>query len=277
MTDLKPLSAVEAFVLQAPQRARGPAAVKLAMLTLLAQGSLIVASEPGAGFLGYRRNIVTLRVAPKEGPDFPGATALLTLVGRDCTMRQFVERARRQYGTALRGYVDREVSPALQRRGLVEPAIKRLFGVFPRQVWRATAAGELEVAGIKRAIAEAMTIPDWLNHDPAQAAALAATLGTAILLADGLKPHYRRLAEAMRQQQGDGGGDATTDLSTVFVPAGGAASGQALADFFCPGDFDFAALDALDGGFDAFDAGFSDAGGDGGGGDGGGDGGGSGC
>jgi hypothetical protein len=276
MPDHNALSAVEAFVLQEPQRARGPAAVKLAMLTLLAQGSLVVVSSSAAGFLGYRRTTVMLRVMPGQSPDFPGVATLLTLVGQGCTMRQFVDRARRQYGAALRGYVEREVRPALRRRNLIEPSVKRLFGVFPRQIWRLTADGECEVAGIKRAVAAAMTIPDWLDRDPAQAAALAATLGTAILLVDELKPHYQRLAQAMRRHQGDG--DATIDNSTVFAPAGSAVPRELPPDFFCPGDFDFAALDALDGGFDAFDAGFSDAGGDGGGGgDSGGDGGGSGC
>jgi hypothetical protein len=219
-----------------------------------------------------------LRPEAGQGRGFPGAAALLTLIGRGCTMRQFVERARRQYGAGLGGFIARELRPALQGRGLVEPATERLFGLFPRPRWHATGAGQFEAARINRAIDEARAIPDWLDRDPAQAAALAATLGTAILLADDLKPHYQRLAQAMRaQQQGDNG---TTDISTVFAPDGHPPPGAAPADFFCPGDFDLATLDALDGGFDAFDAGFADAGGDGGGGgggDGGGDGGGSGC
>lgn len=278
MADREALSAVEAFVLLEPRRARGPPAVKLAMLTLLAQGNLAVVSEQIAGFFGRRRTNVMLRVEPKSRPGFPAAATLLGLVGHGgCTMRQFVERARRQYGATLRGYVEAEVRPALRRRGLLEPTTERLFGVFPRQVWRPTAAGLDEVARINRAIGEARTIPDWLDRDPAQAAALAATLGTAILLADELKPHYRRLAQAMRAQE-SGDGDATIDISAVYAPGGDTIAGAVLPDFFCPGDFDFAAFYALDGGFDAFDAGFSDAGGDsGGGGDGGGDGGGSGC
>ena len=80
MPDRDALSAVEAFVLLEPQRTRGSAAVKLAMLALLAQGNLAVVSRSVAGFFGRRRTSVTLRLGPNGEPGFPGAATLLTLV-----------------------------------------------------------------------------------------------------------------------------------------------------------------------------------------------------
>jgi hypothetical protein len=107
----------------------------------------------------------------------------------------------------------------------------------------------------------AASIPDYLDRDPAQAAALIAALGGAIILVEALRPHYQAIAAAMRPYTGD---TALSDFSG-FGDNGG-------VDFSAIGGLDFGAFDS--GAFDSFDSGFSDAGGDGGGG---GDGGSSGC
>ena len=45
---------------------------------------------------------------------------------------------------------------------------------------------------------EAQAIPQYLDRDPAQAAALAVAVGGAILLVEELRPHYQQLALALQ-------------------------------------------------------------------------------
>jgi hypothetical protein len=85
---------------------------------------------------------------------------------------------------------------------------------------------------------DARAIPDYLDRDPAQAAALAAAAGSAILLVEEVRPHFRRLAEALRE------------------PAGDAAYYAGAFDF---SGCDFAGGDGFDASFSAFDAGFDAA------------------
>jgi hypothetical protein len=108
---------------------------------------------------------------------------------------------------------------------------------------------------------EARTIPQYLDRDPAQVAALVVAAGSAILLIEELRPFSDQLSRAMRGQ--DGGAYTYTDGGS-FSDGG---RGFANYDF---GSIDFSCFDG--GAFDSFDAGF-----DAGGGDGGGDGGGGSC
>jgi hypothetical protein len=71
MAEPEALSAVEAFVLLEPQRARGAAAVKLAMLTLLAQGDVAVASERSTGFSVTAAPRLCCGPRPGRGEGFP--------------------------------------------------------------------------------------------------------------------------------------------------------------------------------------------------------------
>jgi hypothetical protein len=104
---------------------------------------------------------------------------------------------------------------------------------------------------------EAKAIPQYLDRDPAQAAALAVAAGGAILLVEELRPHYNQLARAFQDRDGS---------SAMFFDPGTSDGGSDSAGF------DFGSIDF--GSFDSFDSGF-DAASDGGGG--GGDGGSSGC
>lgn len=268
MPDPAPLSAVEAFVLLKP-KALAREAVKLAMMTLIAQGAVEVI-EQQRRVLGFSRRITELRRRGSQRTPFPGAFRLLDLVGSSgCTMQEFVLRVRRAYGANLQGYIRQEVRPALLRRGLLVERRQPFLLFFTRTRWELTPSGEQQRDRIERAIGLARDIPDFLDRDPAQAAALAVSLGTAVLLVPELKGHYQRLAQAMRAQSGDGGGDGGFFLEI---------HGRTPDDFdaMSLADFDATVFAALDGGFDAFDAGFdgADGGGDGGGGDGGGNGGG---
>ena len=276
------LSAIEAFVLLNPTRTPGPQALKLAMMALLAQGSVAIATTEQEGFFGRLKRTVRLRARPERAAAFPGGASLVTLVGAEgCTMPVFVAGARRAYGAGFAGFLRREVRPAMQRRGLLEPRLEQFLLLFERTRWYRTEAGEREFRRVEQAMAQARAIPDYLDRDPAQAAAIAVSLGTTILLVDELKPHYQRLSQAMRDR-GDGGSVGDSSGGSRDSTDGGVGSDRQVPtaqpddlDSLCLADFDLAGIDSFDSAMDTFDSGFDAAGGDGG--DGGGDGGSSGC
>jgi hypothetical protein len=201
------------------------------------------------------RHIVHLHVASDVPFKLtPIAESLLRVVraaepaGR---MADIVKQSMREYGRALIGFVQNHVGPALVRRGLAEVQRTRLLGLIPTTRFVRTAAGETEKIRLENAMREARAIPQFLDRDPAQAVALAAALGGALLLLEELQPHYRAISQAMRDR-GSSGDVAMSD-------------GGGFGDV---GSFDFTSLDFSSIDFGSFDAGFSDAGGDGGGGDG---------
>ena len=269
------LSAPEALVLLSLPDFDGKKAVKLGMLQLLMQGVLRLDVEQRPGFLSMRK-FVRLRVVKNSAMLPPAPASLIDVVStarKNGLMAEVVKQAKRRYGNRLAGFVRDFVTPQLVRHGLVERRRVRLLGLLPVTRFYRTAAGEAEKTRITRTTNEALAIPRFLDSDPAEAVALAAAAGSAILLVDALQPHYRRLSEAMRKTD-DGGGDgggATVDLSSW--PRGDDSDDTAGFDFAA---FDLSGFDDFDAGFEAFDSGFDSAA-DGGGDGGGGDGGGSGC
>lgn len=268
------LSAPEALVLMSLPRFDARKAIKIGLLALLLQGVLRLDVEERPGLL-RKRQTVRLRAIDTR-PSLPGASASLVAVVRAAepagVMSDVVKQAAREYGRALTGFVQNHVMPELVRRGLAEPRRQRLLGLFPITRWHPTVAGEVERRRLQSVTRQARAIPDFLNSDPAQAVALAAAAGSALLLVDELKPHYQRLSQAMRPPDG---GDFSGSLDLSAWPEGGEASRLEGAAEFNLGTFDLTAFDSFDAGFAAFDAGFdaaADAGGDGGG-----DGGSSGC
>jgi hypothetical protein len=279
LSDPTPLSAVEAFVLLKPMSARGRDTIKLAMMTLIAQGTISVNQEE-RHVLGFTRRSTVLRLRGSRRILFPGARRLIGMVGPgSCTMNEFVARVRRTYGANMTAFVQQEVRPALLRRGLLARRQQRFLLLFMRTHWDLTPAGKSERTRVERAVERAREIPDFLDRDPAQAAAIAFSLGSAVLLVPELKHHYQQLAQAMRDHGGNGGGG-----GDLYSGGGGSGAGTAdperqpeadLTADFDPlnlADFDADAFDAFDSGLDAFDAGF-DGGNGGNGGNGGGNGG----
>jgi hypothetical protein len=178
-------------------------------------------------------------------------------------IQDVLAQCRREYGRTLLGFVESYLVPTLVARGLAEPYRRRILGIFSVAGFIRTPAGESEKTRIEGLMQDARSIPTYLDHDPAQAAALVAALGGAILLVDELRPHYRALGLAMRNSGSGGDGGVFTSDS------GGSGDGGGINFADCDfGGVDFSCFDS--GAFDSFDAGFSDAGGGGGGGDGGG-------
>ena len=250
------LSAPEAFILMSLPRFNSRQALKLGSMGLLAQGILRIEQEDRPGRFRIR-HITHLYAAPIASGSLPSiARSLLGVVRAtepDGLMKNVVKQSIRAYGGALLGFTQNFVIPSLVARGLAERRRLRLLGLIPLTRFYRTPTGEAEKARLDDVMRDARSIPQYLDSDPAQAAALIAALGAAILLVEELRPHYAALAAAMRVHEGGEGFD--LDIGEFDV-----------------GGIDFSAFDA--GAFDSFDSGFSDAGGDSGDG---GDGGSSGC
>ncbi len=279
-----PLSPAESLVLLNPNRATAREAVKVTLLSLVAQGLLRIEEGQQKRFFGMRK-VVYLRPTDRRVPSLPAHMASLL----DCVraaqplggmMYHVVNQARRTYGAQLQRFTRQFIKPALTARGLLE---ERKILLFP--TYRLTQAGAAERSRIESDVARAGTIPDLLKSDPAEAAAIALAVGSTILLVPTLRSHYRQLSQAM--QRHDAGDNAAADGSWS-VDGNSSADlhhhapdcsnfDHATFESLDVSGFDAGAFDALDTGMASFDSGFdASAGGDGGGGDGGGDGGGGG-
>jgi hypothetical protein len=284
MVAYDPLTAPEALVLMSLPRFSAQKALKVGMLELLARGVLSIEMRERHGFFRTKRDVHIHLVSGAPMPPSRIATTLLRMVRfaepSEGVITDIVAQSIREYGRGFSRFVTQYVVPCLAARGLAESRRKRILLVPVTRFYR-TPAGEAEAARLEAAMREARAIPDWLDRDPAQAVALAAAAGSAILMMDELRPHFQQLGKAMRPpgaDGGDGGGGDTgtgdTSASDLSVLSWGV-SGSDAFDF---GGWVFDAFDSIDGAFDAFDAGFDSAsGGDGGDGGGGGDGGSSGC
>jgi hypothetical protein len=265
------LTVAEALVLREPNKQQGRAALKLTLMDLLTRGALVQRREQRKGLLGRFLKTEYLQLAPdaaQRAPDRPHVRAVLDALAtvgaaNGATIGQIVAQARKSFGTDLSRFQTKHVLPALIERGLLEAYKARVLLLFSATRYRHTPAGAAALREVEERIAQARAIPDFLDRDPAQAAALALALGSTLLLVDELKPQYSRLSAALRERAADSTGTGD-DLSGI---------GASPADFDAGFDFSLDGFDALDGGLDAFDSGFdaADSGGDGG--DGGGDGG----
>ena len=248
------LSAPEVFVLLSLPKFDVRQTLKLGFMGLLAQGLLRIEQEDRQGLIRSRRVAHLHVTAPSEAAVSTPIAASLIKVVRAAEprglMRDVLKQSTREYGVALTGFALNLVLPSLIRRGLAVEQKTRWLGLWPWTRYFRTPAGDSEKIRLERLLLDAASIPDYLDRDPAQAAALIAALGGAIVLVEALRPHYQAIAAAMRPYTGDA---APAD----FGDGGG-------VDFSIIGGLDFSAFDS--GAFDSFDAGFSDAGGDGGGG-----------
>lgn len=276
---LTALTAAEALVLQNPQAAQGRATLKLTLMELIAGRIVTMRTEEKKTRFGRVQRIDYLHLNGANAPYVPGGTTvqavieLLQAAGASAsTADQIVQQAQRSFGKDLSGFQQKQVVPALMNQGLIESYQKKVLGLCPTTRYRPTAAGETLRQQLIAQLEQAKALPEVVERDPLQAAALVAMLGSGILLVDELKPHYSRLAHALRQPQGEGddGEIADTDVGDDHTGSGEASFANSnsldLGDF-SGFDFDFNVFDALDSSLDAFDSSFdssSDSGGNGG-------------
>jgi hypothetical protein len=284
------LNPAESLVLLKPNRTPAREAVKVTLLSLLAQGLLRI-EEKTEKRLFWSKTVACVLPTGRFVPLPRHAASLMTVVRQaqpeGGVMRHLVALARKTYGPQLEGFKTLFIMPALVDRGLIEEG--RVLLLIRK--WHLTPSGAAEQSRIAHDIARARTIPALLGSNPAEAAAIALAVGGTILLVEELRPHYRQLSEAMRAQ-GAAGGDSdsgsswSSDCSSPHSDnprnhdSGSTADHVNVLDAgmgnfdlggFDLGAFDAEAFSALDTGMATFDSSFdASTGGDGGGGDGGG-------
>lgn len=284
ITDLTP---AEAMVLLDPQRNQGREAFKISLMWLLAQHHLTATAIPGRWF---GKPSTQLSRGPRAGarlpPDLQAVMSTVAAAGTGL-MNDVVKEARTRFGADLGRFLNDFVHPSLLGRGLVrsfEEKSRVLFIPITRARHERTPAGEALARQIETLFEDARRIPGYLDRSPAQAAALAVSLGGLILLLPELRPHLDRIAAVTRRStdptdSGYSPSDTSSSSSSASSPQGIPSENDRENFHFDFGlvdqglqDFDgFASsLDTLDSSFDSSaDSGGGDGGGDGGGGGGG--------
>jgi hypothetical protein len=195
------LSPAEALVLHRPNRAAAAEAVKVTLLWLSAQGLLRIEEET-------KKVQSTGRESP---PLWPDATSVMGIVceanSPDERMLEYLaKRVHHAYGHEFTGFLSQFIMPSLVRRGLLEQ--RRVLLLFPKSYL--TRTGTIEKTRIAADIAQACTIPALQSSDPAEAAAVALTVGGSVLPVEELQSHYRQLSQVIRSVWGAevyGGGE----------------------------------------------------------------------
>lgn len=278
--EVMPLTAPEALILLNPNQPQGREALKLALTELLARRIITLRQEQRSGFLGSVQNTDLLQAAPDASQRLAGETPLqaalnLLTPGIEMEMSQVVQQAHQAFGADLSGFQKQVILPALVQRGLLETCTQKVLWVIPVTRYCHTTNGTITKERLENQMAQAQLLPEMLDSNPAEAAALVFGLGSAALLVSEVRAQSARLSQALREHPSGADG-------TFFFPASSTGNAEALADGktnpanFDDGRFDFQFdLDAFDSSLDSFDSSFdssADTGGDGGG-DGGGGGG----
>lgn len=274
----------EAMVLLDPDLKQGRNPFKVSLMWLLAQRHL-KATEVRRGLIFKRKTTRFSKRREARGrlpADLQVVKSIVLKTGTGM-MDDVVKAATERFGAGLLGFQNEYLYPALERRRLIHRTQKQQLLFFKRECWAHTPAGKALATRVEALFEDARRIPEFLDRSPAQAAALAASLGGLILLVPELRPYLNDIATVMRQPTGHGPGGGDTGSSTYGgsdAPAArndepGSRAGEQPHFNFDFSDFDSGGFDGLDASLaeldSSFDSSSSDSGGgDGGGGDGGG-------
>ena len=285
------LSPAESLVLLDTAGSTGREALKITLMSLMAQGVVAIEQRAKKGLFGTSKT-AALRRARDLAPGAPAHESIVADMVRwteleGGEMKTLAQHARKAFGDKLERYKSLHVLPALLARGLVREESARTLLFFTRKTFPLTDAGTAQRIHLQGQMQQARRLPELLHSDPAAATAIMLAAGGSLLLVSELAPLYGQLA-ALRRSHAAGyassDGPDSDSGSTRHHPPGeapgdsGDAAGQqmtALGD----GDFDlggfdgdaFASFEDGIGALDAsFDSSFGDSSSDSGGGDGGG-------
>lgn len=295
------LTGPESYVLLHGPNASGRETFKLAVLDLVARGTLRLVKAGGRDLLGRDRRTSVLVPGPKPVPPEAQPLASVWLVYSGVPLRRYadgitgvpvgglVRAAVRRY-RSLDRYRFEEVVSALVDRQLFAREEYRLLWLVPVQRIVVTPAGERARADLEQRLTLGRAqFGGWVDRDPARAVAFVSLAGAAALLMNPLYPDFQRLRRQLEAGAADAG-QAALGITVAGLPGDGrperAAGGAGLPGGFdvgsiqsvygdgtdrgsLPVDFDLSVFDRLDDAFNAIDAGVeSDGDGDGGDGDG---------
>lgn len=271
------LSAPESGALLWGPETRAGEALKLALLELVVRQALRLVAVKGRRFFVFSKLVNVL--APGASRDQPANRVLRAVLEvtppshtyPDGTVGAPVEQWARAVVARYQrrgGYVQAEVLPALEERGLYVRESYRRLGLFEASRWMLTPAGMAALAELKT-LMESGRAAFGLGMEPdlARVRALLGTAGAAVLLLPGLFPELRQLEWRERGPEsgsnGSGGGDGGRPDDDDQPgepgpddPEADAFGLDALAGVFGPGP-----VDGLDAAFDAIDAGVDSGGG----------------
>jgi hypothetical protein len=286
------LTAPESYVLLHGPHASGRETFKLALLDLIARGTLRLVEVTGRGVVGRGRRTRVLAPGPTPVPPAAQPLASVWLVYSGVLLRSYaggvtgvpvaaLARAAVRRYRSLDRYRFEEVVPALVDRRLFAREEYRVLWLVPAQRIVATPAGVRARADLERRLALGREqFGGWVERDPARAAAFAGLAGAAVLLMSPLFPDFQRLRRQLgpgAADAGDAGAARPEDRAGGFSARGGLDLSAIQIEGIDPGSLAFdvvSALDSLDDVASAIDAGMDsggddgDGGGDGGGGDG---------
>jgi hypothetical protein len=281
------LSAPESGVLLWGPETRAGEALKLALLELIVRQTLRLVAVKDRRLFVFSKRVNLL--APGTSRDQPSGRALRAVLDVAPPSRAYpdgifgapVEQWARAVVARYRrrgGYVQAEVLPALEARGLYRQERYRRLGLFEGSRWTLTPAGTAALVELKGLVESGRAaFGQGMEPDPARVRAILATAGAAVLLLPGLFPEIRYFQPREEGSgfegtvvvfTGSGGsgeerrpdGDDRSDEPEPGEPDADVFSLDALAGIFGPGPFD-----GLDAASDAIDAGVDAGGGDGGG------------
>lgn len=274
-----PLAPAEALVLLDPNGHHGRAAVKVTLMHLMMRRLITVEQheQKVIGSWTHKTQRISLSRAASLNAIAEYERAILEALENApqkkgyTTMSEMVLHLQKRFSVGFEKIQRVYIIPSLVERGLLEAHYDKVLGVFPRTRYHTTERGAAIVLVVQEQMTAARSIPDYLDNDPAQAAALALAAGSALLLVEEMKSHYRKLAEVMRGRSeemlelAEVGAGMLNDIAVIGD--GDYADGFASLNDLGLAALDAAAFGAIDGAFDSFDGGFdASGGGDGGGG-----------
>lgn len=248
------LSAPECLALLEPA-SDGRALVKAALKELLLRRVFRLERSEARVLLAFKRRVRRLRRGggrlPPQSPLLPFERLLAEAARKDDRLDRVLIAVRSRYGSGYARFRSEVVLAALKRRGLIEWRSERILLIIPRRVAVPSASGQAQRGELERLLREARHAAAKVGQEPAQLAALAASLGAAVVLVPELWPQLAEMDVLLRPPApgSDGGSDPVFEFDLDF--------GGEEIDAVCS-DVD-GACDAADGG----DGG--DGGGDGGG------------
>jgi len=176
-------------------------------------------------------------VAPGGGA--PPATGPLAGLARSCleetaggrkALEEVVARHLRAHGRSPDRWLEDDVLPALEARGLGRRDRRRVLRFFHRTAWSRTAAGDATAAALEQRIGD-LRRAVRSTTDPRDALALAAATGAAVLLIQDAWPLIedlrRRAAEEGRSAGGGPGGPGGGDTGAGEADGPDAGGGEA--------------------------------------------------
>ena len=274
------LSPAESLVLLDTAGSTGREALKITLMSLMAQGVVAIEQRAKKGLFGTSKT-AALRRARDLAPGAPAHESIVADMVRwteleGGEMKTLAGHARKAFGDKLERYKSAQVLPALLRRGLVREDSARSLLFFTRKTWPLTPAGDMQKIHLQGLLQQARRLPELLHSDPAAATAIVLAAGGSLLLASELAPYYGQFAALRRSHAagdpnsggtyGDSGGT-HHQRQHDGTPGDGAAAAGPQMDALGDGDFDFSGLDgdalaSFEDGMSSLDASFDSSFGD---------------